>query len=55
MARRVIRDTVRERRADVLDTELVDEQLGELEHAWRERRDIARQAGVAGRVVSLKQ
>src|SRR5581483_10440152 len=44
VAGRVIRHAVRERRADVLDSERVDEELGQLEDARAERRRLAHEA-----------
>jgi L-rhamnose isomerase / sugar isomerase len=46
MTRRVVGDTVRVRGADVVDTQPVDEELAQLEHARSQRPDLAFQPGV---------
>ena len=47
MAGRVVGDPVRKRGADVLEPEPADEQLAQLQHARRERGDLALERGIA--------
>jgi len=54
VARRVVRDPMRERGADVLEPERAGQELGELEDARGERCDLGREPVVARELVSGK-